>query len=83
MKKIDTGKYKNFRQFYWRYALVRIGLVWALLTAVVMALFRLKDLMNPWLRKDVLIETVLFIIIAGPLFAYSIGKGIWKNAKRG
>ena len=30
MKKIDTGKYKNFRQFYWRYALVRIGLVWAI-----------------------------------------------------
>jgi hypothetical protein len=81
MKKINTEKYKNFREFYWKYALLRIGFLWSSITGLILVAFSWKDLADPSARKDVLIEAALFIIIGGFLFSYGIGRNIWNKSK--
>jgi hypothetical protein len=80
MKKIDTEKYKNFQEFFWKYALLRIGFLWSAITGLILVAFSYKDLADPAARKDILIETALFILIGAFLFAYGIGKNIWNNS---
>ena len=60
---------------------MRIGLLWACVTALVELALKYKQILDPVLRKDVIIDTVAFILITSPLFAYGFGKGLWNNAK--
>jgi hypothetical protein len=80
MTKIDTKKYKNFGEFFWKYSLLRIGFLWSSVTGLILVAFSYKDLADPSTRKDVLLETALFVLIGGFLFAYGIGKNIWNNS---
>jgi len=71
-------KYKTFKQFYWKYAFLRLGLPWGIATGIIISLSDNHWSLNGILSKNTLIE-VAGVPLAGFLFAYLWGKITWKR----
>ena len=82
MRKINTEKYSSFREFYLKFALLRIGFLWSSITGIIVAAFSWKDLADRFARKDIITEIAVFILIGGFLYAWGIGRSIWNNAQK-
>lgn len=75
-------EYKSFKQFYWKSAIFRIGLPWGFFTGVVLVILQDREILNYFLRTEIIAELLFFILIGGLLMAYGAGKSIWNRSKK-
>jgi hypothetical protein len=73
-------KYQTFKEYYWKCALLKIGLPWGFATGIFISINH-----NSWSLKGILsIETLIEVVgmtLAGFLFAYLYGKSNWQRIK--
>jgi hypothetical protein len=73
-------EYKSFKEFYWKRAVWTIGLPWGLLTGILFAITRKKEVLEYFTNWITLLQ-ILFFILGGFLLAFTYGKSLWKRGK--
>lgn len=72
---------KNFKEYYWKHALLNIGLPWGLLTGVLFAIVQDKMVLKYFTQWSTILQILLFIL-GGFLFAWTLGRSFWKRSKK-
>lgn len=75
-------KYKNFKEFFWKSAIFRIGLPWGFLTGFIFVIIQEKEILRYFLSIEALMQILIFTILGGLLMAFGAGKHLWKISKR-
>jgi hypothetical protein len=73
--------YKTFKEFYWKHALLKIGIPWGFLAGILFAIVQDKTILRYFTSLEILIQ-ILFFVLGGFLLALTLGKSLWNRSKK-
>jgi len=75
-------KYNNFKDFFWKEALFRVGFPWGFFTGLLVIIIQDPEIRAHFLSAESLITIIVFTVIGGFLMAWSVGKALWKRSQK-